>query len=480
MSANDPQIQAAIRLSWETGRLKRLLKPVQKEIYDAIKASSELTYVVNCSRRIGKTTTLGVIATETAIQYPEAQVHFGAPYQNALKDFLLPIFNQILSDCPTDLRPKWKPNEGKFVFPNGSTIKLCGANNGQFENLRGNKSDLFILDEAAQVDELDAIVKDVALPQLLSSKYPGKKIILPSTPPNTPDHPYKLYAEKAKSRGAYSEYDIERSWYSKEEIERFIEEMGGKDSTRCQRELFCKFVTDASLQIIPEWNTQLYVQEVKENDYFQFYFVLEGMDVGYRDFTTWVLGYYDFLEAKLYIKRELAMRENEFRTDKLAELIKKTETDFLKENKSRIRRIADNSNLNILADLSSIYKLPFAPVSKKNGKEWMVNQLRQAVKAGKVIIDPSCKMLISSLEFGIWKKNRDDFDRSPDLGHYDFIDALIYMVAVLLPTVQNVNPIPPLYKINVTNTMFPNNQIPVNEGQLNGDEAIKKIFPKIF
>lgn len=469
-------------MSWETGRLKRLLKPVQKEIYDAIKASNELIYVVNCSRRIGKTTTLAVIAIEIAIQYPEAQVHFGAPYQNALKDFLLPIFNQILSDCPNDLRPKWKPNEGKFILSNGSSIKLCGANNGQFENLRGNKSDFFILDESAQIDELDAIVKDVALPQLLSSKYPGKKMILPSTPPNTPDHPFKLYAEKAKSRGAYSEYTIERSWYSKEEIDRFIEEMGGKDSTRCQRELFCKFVTDASLQIIPEWDSKLYVQEVKEDDYFQFYFNLEGMDVGYRDFTAWILGYYDFQKATLFIKKEFAMRENDFRTDKLAEHIKKTEQEFLKITGShqRIRRIADNANLNILADLSSIYKLPFSPVSKKNGKEWMVNQLRQAVKAGKVIIDPSCKMLISSLEFGIWKRNRDDFDKSADLGHYDFIDALIYMVAVLLPTVVNINPIPPLYKINVANTMFPNNQVPYNETQALQDNAVRKLFPKLF
>src|SRR5260221_12776233 len=145
--SQDPAMEAAIRLSWETGRLKRLLKPVQKEIYDAIKASTELIYVVNCSRRIGKTTTLGVIATEIGVQYPEAQVHFGAPYQNALKDFLLLIFNQILSDCPPNLRPKWKPIDGKFVFPNGSSLNCIGANMGQFEIVRAKHVDNFILDQ---------------------------------------------------------------------------------------------------------------------------------------------------------------------------------------------------------------------------------------------------------------------------------------------------------------------------------------------
>lgn len=473
-------MQAAIRLSWEQGRLKRLLKPVQKEMYEAIKASKELIYVINCTRRGGKTFTLATIASEVAIQNPGSQIHFAAPFQNQVKEYLLPIFNTLFQDCPEDLKPKWRPNEGKFTFPNESYIKLCGCNNQQFNNLRGNKSDFFIIDEARDVDDLEAIVKDVALPQLLSSKYLGKKIILPSTPPSTPDHPYKLYAEKAKANNAYSEYTIDQTWYLKEEIEKFIEEMGGRNSTRCQRELFCKFVTDASLQIIPEWDSGLYVQEVKEDDYFQFYFVLEGMDVGYRDFTAWIIGYYSFLDAKLYIKNEIAMRENEFRTDKLAERIKAVEEGFVKNNKGRIRRIADNANLNILADMSSIYKIPFSPVSKKNGKEWMVNQLRQAVKAGKIIIDPSCKMLISSLEFGIWKKNRDDFDKSAELGHYDFIDALIYLVSVLLPTVVNINPIPPLYNINVTNMMFPNNQIPSNETQVNADNAIRKIFPKLF
>lgn len=464
--------------------MKYKLKTTQKKIYDQIKGSTELINVINCSRRLGKTTTLAVIAIEIAIQNKNAHVHFGAPYQNALKDFLLPIFNQILTDCPDDLRPKWKPQESKWLFSSGSFIKLCGANNGQFENLRGNKSDFFILDEAAQIDDLDSIVKDVALPQLLSSTFPGKKIVLPSTPPNTPDHPFKLYAEKAKGRGAYSEYTIEESWYSKEEIDRFIEEMGGKNSTRCQRELFCKFVTDSALQIIPEWDTAKYVADVPKDDYFQFYQIVEGMDVGYRDFTAWILGYYHFQKAQLIIEDEIALRENMFTTNKLAEVVKQKEEEYKKLNNTRIRRIADNSNLNILADLARDHKLPFAAVSKKgnketNAKEWMVNQTRQFIKAGKLVVHPRCKMLIASLEFGIWQRNRDGFDRSADLGHYDFLDALIYLIAGLIPAVQNVNPIPPLYKLSLNDRMFPNG-MPRHNPDGNQDEEVKKIFPRLY
>jgi len=430
---------------------------------------------VNCSRRLGKTTTMLLICIEEAIRTPKSHIHFAAPYQNQVKEYLIPILNQLLEDCPEDLRPKFKSLENKVVFDNGSFIKLCGCNNLQYNNLRGNKSDKFVIDEARDVDDLTTVIKDIALPQLLSSSSPRKKIILPSTPPTTPDHPYKVYAEKAKARGAYSEYTIDESWYTKDEIQRFLEESGGRDSTTSQREYFCKFVTESSLQIIPEWDSTKFVGEVEKNDFFRFYIPVESMDVGYRDFTAWILGYYDFNNARLVIEYELALRENEFTTEKFAEEVTKLEGNYRDSNNVRIRRIADNNNLNIIADLARIYKLPFAPVSKKSGKEWMVNQARQYVRSGKVVIHPRCRMLITSLEFGIWKRNREDFERSAELGHYDFVDAFVYLIAGLIPTVQNINPIPPLYNLDVSRTMFPNNQIPQQDTSTT-DDAIRRMF----
>ncbi len=81
-----------------------------------------------------------------------------------------------------------------------------------------------------------------------------------------PHHPYKVYAEKAKARGAYSEFTIDEGWYPPETVERFLEESGGRDSTTSQREYFCKFVTDSTLQILPEWKSNLYVKEVEKDE----------------------------------------------------------------------------------------------------------------------------------------------------------------------------------------------------------------------
>lgn len=425
---------------------------------------------------------MAVIAIEDAIRNINFQIHFGAPYQNALKDFLLPIFNQILDDCPEDLRPIWKQQSGKWVFNNGSFVKLCGANNGQFENLRGNKSDLFILDEAAQVDQLESVIKDVALPQLLSSKNPNKKIILPSTPPKTPDHPFNSYVETAIAKGNYVKYTIDDSWYTKDEIERFLEEVGGRDSTTARREFFCEHIVDSFLHIIPEWKSNLYIKEVKKDDYFQFYNIVEGLDIGYRDFTAHILGYWDFNNSKLVLEYEFALKENDFTTQILADGIKANEAEYIKVNGTRIRRISDNNNLNLIADLGRIHKLSFAPITKNTGtgkdkhtKEWMVSQTRKFINDGNLIVHPRCKMLIASLEFGIWKEQNSEFARSKELGHYDFLDALIYLVSSLIPSVRNVNPIPPLYKMNLSTTMFPNNQIPLQYPN-SQDEIIRQLF----
>jgi hypothetical protein len=45
-----------------------------------------------------------------------------------------------------------------------------------------------------------------------------------------------------------------------------------------------------------------------------------------------------------------------------------------------------------------------------------------------IYIHPRCETLIHHLRFGTWNKQRTSFARSPDTGHYDAIDALIYFI----------------------------------------------------
>jgi len=49
------------------------------------------------------------------------------------------------------------------------------------------------------------------------------------------------------------------------------------------------------------------------------------------------------------------------------------------------------------------------------------------IHAGEIILSPKCKILATHLKYGIWKKNRKDFERSGEFGHFDAIDALVYL-----------------------------------------------------
>ena len=50
------------------------------------------------------------------------------------------------------------------------------------------------------------------------------------------------------------------------------------------------------------------------------------------------------------------------------------------------------------------------------------------IKSGRILINPRCKNLIYHLKAATWKKDRTNFARSVDGGHWDFIPALYYLL----------------------------------------------------
>jgi hypothetical protein len=68
--------------------------------------------------------------------------------------------------------------------------------------------------------------------------------------------------------------------------------------------------------------------------------------------------------------------------------------------------------------------------------------MRIMLKERRIIINPRCVTLIRHLKNAVWKKGRKEFSRSPDMGHYDAVDALKYMVRNV---VYSHNPYPANY-----------------------------------
>lgn len=410
-------------------KLHSLLKPAQVKMFADFLNSKNRKYVVHSSRRLGKTYLLCILAICFALNKNNSQIRYASTTQKAVRKMIHPIFKEIARSIPVKLRPKWNTTEGAYIFANGSMIHVAGVNNGRADDLRGTAADLAIIDEAAFIDELTYLIESVLVPQLIST---GGKLIMASSSPLSPAHDFATYIQESQVEGQYSSYTIHDSGYSKELIEEFCKEAGGANSTCWKREYLNHLIVDDQMSIVPEWNDS-YVEEVTPDEYRQYYHQYESMDLGVRDKTVWLTGYYDFRKAQLVIEDEFDISGIDTTTRAIADLIK------IKRKIAPYRAISDNNNLLLINDLSREFNIHFSPTNKESLSA-MINAVRLLVQDGRIKVSPTCHQLIGCLKYGVFQDSkRNEFGRSKTFGHYDALASLIYLVRNLD---QTTNPVP--------------------------------------
>src|ERR1035438_4651655 len=156
--------EKAIEASWQVGRLYVHLNPSQRKIYDAYKLSAgrNSKFVVNCSRKLGKSVLGLFLGAETCIAKPKSLVAFIAPTVDDVTEYVRQLFTVVFATCPEHLKPKLRKTQ--LVFPNGSKILFRGVGKGvgtSYNNLRSFAFDLIVLDEAGFSANLDEIVDEI-------------------------------------------------------------------------------------------------------------------------------------------------------------------------------------------------------------------------------------------------------------------------------------------------------------------------------
>ena len=202
------------------------------------------------------------------------------------------------------------------------------------------------------------------------------------------------------------------------------------------REYLCEFATDETAAIVPEMKGYDYSLKGDRTNYEHFHKYV-SMDLGVRDLTVALFGYYDFNRAKLCIEREFVMSGPTMTTPKLKAGIEAIEKE-LWNGATPYKRVADNNNPLLLLDLGSIHDMFFHSTTK-DSLHAMVNNLRVWIAQGRIEIDESCQTLIDSLKYGIWNDQRSEFARSSTLGHFDAVASLMYLVRNVD---EHTNPIP--------------------------------------
>ncbi len=417
---------------WRRGELSWKMHSGQTEMYKIYKnAKPNSTLVWLISRRFGKSYMLTVIALEQAIQNKNNIIKIVTDTKLHAKSIFNPIFRDVLVDCPEDIKPEYIVSEYKYVFPNGSEIQLAGSDGGHYQRLRGQQSDLVLIDEAGFCSNLNDIVWSVLFPTLLHT---GGKMVLASTPSAEADHEFNSFIEKADSEGHLIKKTIyENPLLTPEQIQVVVNEMKGVTNPKFRREYLCEQVRDEITTVFPEFTDDLMARIVKEHPKPPFYDCYVGMDLGYKDLTAVIFMYYDMRANVVVVEDEIVVEGTKLLLPKLAEDILKKEAELWTDpiNGERIKPLARASDINYIVtqemSRSTGYKLTFVP-AKKDNKVAAINQLRVLMSEERLIIHPRCVNLIRHLKNCKWQNasSKTDFARSPDNGHYDAADGLLY------------------------------------------------------
>lgn len=429
----------AIRECWRRGDLNYKRHATQKKISAALDKATTRSFFFLCSRRLGKSFEMNLRALETALRTPNARILYLAPWARDAADISGDIMATILEDCPPEFRPDYSAQAKEYRFKNGSLIRYKGTNGEHARYLRGGAADLILLDEVADMDDLDNVVGSVCLPMLMTKEH--GRMILATTPAMSPGHESAKIYERLASEGSAVVFTIRDAPHVSDKVKaEFLREAGEakedcfdiirgrKDpkTTKAQREYFCQWVTDASRAVVPEFTTDLQRQIVVPHTRPASFDAYVAMDPGFEDRTGIIFAYYDFLNAKLVIEDELLLHRA--RTQEIADAIGEKEWS-LWGSEEPYKRVSDVDK-RLLSDLRTEHRLIFTQAAKQDSLG-AVNLLRNQIARGDILIDPRCTNLIRQLQNATWNNKASDFARAGEAsmdGHYDLVAALKYLV----------------------------------------------------
>ena len=432
---------------------------------------------------MGKSTFALLLLVESCIKNPGSRAGFYAPIKDGLKDYIKPIIKDAFDDCPDDLMPTLDANL-TLTFPNGSSVIFRGSNNKTHRVRRGGDLHIAVIDEARDIDDLDNLIDSVVFPSLFTA---SGRLIISSTPADTEDHPLHAIKQEAEKEGWMSHYTIlDAHRFDPEDFTQAKIDLWRKETTdnvAWEREYLAMWVKDPTKTVIPEWDDK-YIQTIPHDEYFPYYQKYVSMDLGVRDKTAAIFGYYDFKRAKLIIEAEFTMKDAEVLTDNIAAKIKETERALgyqlihdrnhekwrsLQIHEKVYRRVADNNNPLLVQDLNSKHGMDFFG-TRKDELPAMINLCREYVKDGRIIVDSKCVELIGCLRNGVWDKHKRELARSKVYGHFDALMSLVYLVRNLD---TSTNPIPKFFG----RTWATHSGVPMNASNPNtGHEVMARIF----
>ena len=436
-----------VEAAWTVGNLAYRLRNAQRAILAAWHEARKIgrKFYIEATRRLGKSSFGLFWLTEGCIEKPGSVAMFFAPVRDGLNDYILPLIEEVFADCPEHLRPRYSANRFTLTFKNGSKILFRGSNMKQHRLRRGSALYRVFVDEARDVDELKVLITSVVLPSLFSTE---GCLMISSTPADSDEHDLKFFRDLAESEGWFKKVtiwdaaELDPADFPVDRIEEFKKETG--DPIIFAQEYECQWVRDPNKMIVSAWNKetmtvpQFFIEEKKKAPEFQFYRYFEAVDFGIRDKTVLLVGFYHYLDATLYVEKEIVINGPEMTTKTFGDTVLSLEAEMKIDRKVYLRVSDSDAGSQLLAnDLLQSHHIAFYQTDKER-LHAMVNKLNVMVGAKRVVVSTDCPFLIGSLSNCQWDDDRREFKRTPLYGHADAVAALVYLVRNLVES----NPIP--------------------------------------
>lgn len=369
------------------------------------------------ARRYGKTTVDLCFVEEILIKNPGFIWRWCEPNKNQAREIIMPEIEKIQSHARPEDRFRFHKTDSYYEHPNGSKLYLRGVNDDP-DSARGTFANGLTCDEVGTWRDPEYVIKEVLLPQLLTT---GGPMHLLSTPPEDLGHAwYRYKADAIRENRFIQKLITDNASLSRADIEQMCEAVGGPQSPSWLREFLCEPVSDPERLVIPEYKENVHVYDsVVRPAYFDAYV---GADLGFNDQSALLFGYHDFESGTLYIEREVVVAGKNSR--EIVELAKSAERD-LYGSRPIYLRVSDNE-IQQLHDMATLCGYQMVP-TRKDDKLAAINSLRLRFSQGKIRINRRCKNLLFQLKVGLWNPQRSGFLRGENTGHLDAIDALIYL-----------------------------------------------------
>lgn len=413
---------------WRRGQLAYKLHDAQVDLRKRFNTSSARITAWNIARRFGKSTLLVCLAVEHALTTKNGRVVFAAPTREQARDIVSPIFRHVLEDCPSHLRPRYNESRNFYTFETtGCEVHIDGADDERGARLRGTKATLVLGDEVGFWRYPVEVIKSVLLPQTITC---DGRIIIASTPPESPHHAFWELVAEARIGGSYEQRTIyENPMVTPTLIEEYMRESGGESSSAWRREYLCERVAEVERAVIPEFNPDRHIAEVVRSAYYDGYV---SLDLGLVDLSHCLFAWYDFANATVVVEDEVVRQY--CTVSELAPEIYAKERELWGNQPPRLRvsdaqpiSLAEFSRQHVLQPALVPRETQFASAQNRE-PEALINRARALFASNRIKIHPRCKNLVAQIEGGLWNARRTDFERIPKLGHLDGLMALVYLV----------------------------------------------------